>query len=171
VLIRPEEEKDWIAVHALNAAAFESPAEADLVDVLRQQARPLISLVAEEDKMIVGHIMFSPISLTGHPNIKVMRLAPMAVEPSHQRMGVGSALVRAGLERCKQEGFGAAVVLGHIAYYPRFGFVPSTRFGIGCEYEVTEEALKVGQQLFARLPALDERTIVGKSKGRCDIWS
>jgi putative acetyltransferase len=140
VLIRPEEEKDWAAVHALNAAAFESPAEANLVDVLRQQAHPVISLVTMEDKMVVGHIMFSPISITGHPNLKVMGLAPMAVVPSHQRMGIGSALVRAGLERCKQEGFGAAVVLGHIEFYPRFGFVPSTRFGIGCEYEAPEEA-------------------------------
>jgi putative acetyltransferase len=140
VLVRPEEEKDWVAVHALNAAAFESPAEANLVDVLRQQARPVISLVAEEDKMVVGHIMFSPVSLTGHPNLKIMGLAPMAVAQLHQRMGVGSALVRAGLDLCTQLGFGAAVVLGHIEYYPRFGFVPSTRFGIGCEYEVPKEA-------------------------------
>lgn len=140
MLVRPEERKDWVVVHALNAAAFESPAEANLVDVLRQQARPVISLVAEEDKMVVGHIMFSPVSLTGHPNLKIMGLAPMAVAQLHQRMGVGSALVRAGLERCKKLGFGAAVVLGHIEYYPRFGFVPSTRFGIGYEYEVPEEA-------------------------------
>lgn len=139
MLVRPEEEKDWAAVHALNVAAFESPAEANLVDVLRQQARPAISLVAEENQTVVGHIMFSPISLTGHPDLKIMGLAPMAVAQTHQRMGFGSALVRAGLERCKQLGFGAAVVLGHAGYYPRFGFVPSTRFGIGCEYGVPEE--------------------------------
>lgn len=138
--IRPEEEKDWAAVHALNAEAFESPVEAHLVDALRQQASPVVSLVAEQNQTIVGHIMFSPVSLIGHPNLRIMGLAPMAVAQAHQGKGFGSALVRAGLEQCRQLGFGAAVVLGHIGYYPRFGFVPSTRFGIGCEYEVPEEA-------------------------------
>lgn len=84
--------------------------------------------------------MLSPVSLTGHADLKIMGLAPMAVAPEHQRKGVGSALVRAGLERCKQLGFGAAVVLGHAGYYPRFGFSPATHFGIGCEYEAPEEA-------------------------------
>lgn len=143
MLIRPEEERDWAAVHALNATAFASPAEANLVEALRQQAHPVISLVAEEDQQIVGHIMFSPISLTGHPNLNVMGLAPMAVAHRRQRAGIGAALVRTGLERCKQLGFGAAVVLGHIKYYPRFGFVPSTRFGIACTYEVPEQAFMV----------------------------
>ena len=68
-----------------------------------------------------------------------MGLAPMAVMPAHQRKGIGSAIARAGLEQCKQLGFVAVVVVGHPAYYPRFGFSPSTRFGIGSEYEVPEE--------------------------------
>lgn len=67
----------------------------------------------------------------------------MAVMPEHQRQGIGSALVRAGLERCQQLSFGAVVVLGHPGYYPRFGFLPSTRYGIGCEYEAPEEAFMV----------------------------
>ncbi len=140
MLILPEEEKHWAAVHALNVAVFGSPAEAKLVDVLRQQDHPVISLVAEENFTVVGHIIFSPISLTGHPELKIMGLALIAVAQAHQGKGIGSALVLAGLERCKQLGFGAAVVLGHIEYYPRFGFVPSARFGIGCEYKVPEEA-------------------------------
>jgi putative acetyltransferase len=96
-----------------------------------------------EGGTIVGHIMFSPVSLSGHPGLKIMGLAPMAVAPEQQRKGIGSALVRAGLERCKQLGFGAVVVLGHPRYYPRFGFSPSTRFGIKCEYEVPEEVFMV----------------------------
>jgi putative acetyltransferase len=143
MLIRAEEQRDWAAVHAVNVSAFETPAEANLVDALREQAQPLVSLIAEDNGAIVGHIMFSPVSLTGHPALKIMGLAPMAVAPQHQRGGVGSALVRAGLQQCKQLGFGAVVVLGHPAYYPRFGFSSSARFCIGCEYEVPEEVFMV----------------------------
>jgi len=143
MLIRNEEEKDWPAVHALNTAAFETPAEANLVETLRQQAKPVVSLVAEENRVVVGHIMFSPVALTGHPELHIMGLAPMAVAPDHQRKGIGSALVRRGLELCKQRGFGAVVVLGYPDYYPRFGFSPSMRFGISCEYEAPEEAFMV----------------------------
>lgn len=143
MLIRAEEQKDWAAVHALNISAFETPAEANLVSALREQVQPLVSLIAEDDGGIVGHIMFSPVSLSGHPALRIMGLAPMAVAPEHQRKGIGSALVRAGLEECKQLGFGAVVVLGHPAYYPRFGFSPSARFGIGCEYDVPEEVFMV----------------------------
>ena len=139
MLIRAEEQRDWTAVHAVNVSAFETPAEADLVDALREQAEPLVSLIAEDNGAIVGHIMFSPVSLSGHAALKIVGLAPMAVAPGHQRNGIGSSLVRAGLEQCRQLGFGAVVVLGHPTYYPRFGFSSSTRFGIGCEYEVPEE--------------------------------
>ena len=140
VLIRPEEQSDHAAVHALNTTAFESAAEANLVDALRERAQPVVSLVAEHEQKIIGHIMFSPVSLTGHPGLKIMGLAPMAVAPEHQRRGVGYALVRAGLEHCERLGFGAVVVLGHAEYYPRFGFVPSTQFGITSEYNAPEEA-------------------------------
>jgi putative acetyltransferase len=143
MLIRTEEEKDRRAVYAVNAAAFETAAEANLVEALRQQAWPVVSLVAEDNQTIVGHIMFSPVSLSGHPDLKIMGLAPMAVAPIHQRKAIGSALVRAGLAQCKQQGFGAVVVLGHPEYYPRFGFSPSSGFGIGCEYEVPEQVFMV----------------------------
>jgi putative acetyltransferase len=139
MLIRAEEQRDRAAVHAVNVSAFETPAEATLVDALRGQAQPLVSLIAEDNGAIVGHIMFSPVSLSGHPALQIMGLAPMAVAPEHQRKGIGSALVRAGLEQCRQLGFGAVVVLGHPGYYPRFGFSASARFGIGCEYEVPED--------------------------------
>jgi len=141
MLIRTEEKKDWASVHVVNASAFETPAEADLVDTLREKAQPVISLVAqdEDDGAIVGHIMFSPVSLSGYPELRIMGLAPMGVAPGHQGKGIGSALVRAGLEQCKQIGYEAVVVLGHPEYYPRFGFAPSTRFGIGCEFQVPEE--------------------------------
>jgi len=138
-MIRPEEMADRDAVYTLNVAAFETPAEAGLVDLLREKAEPTVSLVAEQEGEVVGHIMFSPVTLSGHPGLVAMGLAPMAVLPEYQRKGVGSEMVKAGLERCRELGAAAVVVLGHPEYYPRFGFVPSSRFGIACEYEVPEE--------------------------------
>jgi putative acetyltransferase len=141
--IRPEEPRDRAAVQAVNESAFESSAEADLVAALRAQAAPLVSLVAEDGGAVVGHIMFSPVTLSDHAQLKISGLAPMAVAPHHQRSGVGSMLIRAGLDECRRLGFGAVVVLGHPAYYPRFGFTRAAFFGITCEYEVPEEAFMV----------------------------
>ena len=138
--IRTEQSNDWDAVYAVNASAFATSSEADLVDALRQQALPFVSLVAEELEEIIGHIAFSPVTLSNHQDLNAMGLAPMAVVPMQQRRGVGSALVRAGLDRCRQLNCAAVFVLGHPEYYPRFGFVPSSRFAIECEYDVPEEA-------------------------------
>jgi putative acetyltransferase len=143
VLIRAEQDCDWPAVYALNAAAFETSAEADLVDRLRVETKTIISLVADDVGQIVGHIMFSPVSLTGHPGLRIMGLAPMAVATPRQRSGIGTLLVRAGLDRCLRMSAGAAVVLGHPDYYPRFGFVPAVNFAIRCEFEVPDEAFMV----------------------------
>ena len=138
--IRLERPADVAAVHAINKAAFETSAEAVLVDSLRGQAAPIVSLVADHDGSVVGHILFSPVSLTGHGELKIMGLAPMAVVPAQQRRGIGSALVREGLEHCRALGFGAVVVLGHPGFYPRFGFTPASLFGIKSEYDVPDEA-------------------------------
>ncbi|HEY7437740.1 MAG TPA: N-acetyltransferase [Methylomirabilota bacterium] len=141
--IRSEAPPDRAGVRAVNLAAFQTPAEADLVDELRAQARPLVAMVAEEGGTIVGHIMFSPVTLPGHPALALMGLAPMAVTPARQRAGVGTALVRAGFEGCRRLGAAAVVVLGHPDYYPRFGFIPGVRIGLGCEYDVPAEAFMV----------------------------
>ena len=143
LVIRGEQKSDFSFVYAVNAVAFETPAEAKLVETLRAEAAPLVSLVAEKAGAIVGHILFSPVHISGCPDLKIMGLAPMAVAPEHQRRGIGSALVRAGLEECRRLGFGAVVVLGHPGYYPRFGFLPSARFGIRCEYDVPEDVFMV----------------------------
>lgn len=137
--IRAEAGRDRDAVYALNRAAFESNAEADLVDSLRLQADPHVSLVAEEAGEIVGHIMFSPAILSADSAIPVFGLGPMAVSPGRQRQGIGSALVRSGLKACKKLGYLAIFVLGHPQYYPRFGFVPASRYQISSVYDVPDE--------------------------------
>src|SRR5688572_24420600 len=115
--IRPEAEADYAAVRAVNEAAFDTSAEADLVEALRRRGVSLVSLVAEVEGVVVGHILFSPVSLVEHDHLKLIGLSPMAVAPDYQRKGIGSALVRQGLVRCKDLGFCAVVVVGHAEYY------------------------------------------------------
>jgi len=141
--IREEAASDVAAIRDVNRAAFGTDSEARLVDLLRDRAAPIVSLVAEHAGAIVAHICFSPVTLSGHDDLNLMGLAPMAVLPSEQRRGIGSALVRAGLERCADLSCAAVVVLGHPEYYPRFGFVPASRFGIGSEYEVPDDVFMV----------------------------
>ena len=143
--IRPETEADRAAVRAVNEAAFETPAEADLVEALHDKGVSLVSLVAEVDGKVVGHILFSPVSLTEHVHLNFMGLAPMAVVPDYQRKGIGSGLVRQGLARCKDLGCRAVVVVGHPEYYPRFGFVPAGRHALRCEYDVPADVFMVAE--------------------------
>ncbi len=143
VIVRSEAETDVAAVREVHVAAFDTPEEAALVDALRGHSEPLISLVAVIGGVVVGHVMFSPVSLEGHRDLKLMGLAPLAVLPAHQRTGVGSALTSAGLGRCGELGAGAVVVLGHPCYYPRFGFEPADARGIGCQFEAPPEAWMV----------------------------
>lgn len=137
--IREEEVNDWPAVYSLNECSFETTSEADLVDLLRAQVPAVISLVAEVDQEVVGHIMFTPVTLSAYPAVSMMGLAPMAVSSNHRRRGIGSALVTQGMEECGILGTGAVVVLGHSGYYPRFGFKPASLFGIQCEYDVPDD--------------------------------
>jgi putative acetyltransferase len=136
--IRAEAPADYPLVREINLAAFGAEGEARLVDLLREQARPLVSLVADDGGTVVGHILFSPVSLPGIDAL-AMGLAPMAVAPMRQRSGIGSALVIGGLERCKELRAVAVVVLGHPEFYPKFGFSPAQRFGLRSEYDVPAE--------------------------------
>ena len=139
MLIRPESSQDRIAVFALNAQSFETDSEARLVDALRDEAPGTISLVADSDGEIVGHIFFSPVALENHPTAPVLGLAPMAVSGQRRNEGIGSSLVEIGLQACRESGAGAVVVLGHPGYYPRFGFRKASDFNISCEYDVPDE--------------------------------
>ncbi len=142
--IRKEQSSDIEAIWKVNAEAFETEAEANLVDALRKSGVRYISLVYEENKALIGHIFFTPVDLIGSATgILLMGLAPMAVIPARQKQGIGSALVKAGIQECISEGYDALVVLGHPDYYPKFGFVPSVEYGITSEYNVPEDVFMV----------------------------
>lgn len=121
--IRPENEQAHQAVRELNRLAFGQDAEGRLVDALRARGYARVSLVAEIDARVVGHIMFSDLNIvTATGTVAALALAPMAVLPEFQRQGIGSALVKSGLSICKEHCHRIIVVLGHADYYPRFGF-------------------------------------------------
>ena len=140
IQIRPEQPDDIAAIRQVNERAFDGLTEADLVDLLRQRGKVTLSLVAVDEAQVVGHILFSPVVIeaTGQ-SVAAVGLAPMAVLPEWQNRGIGSRLVRAGLDECRRLGQRAAVVLGHANYYPRFGFAPASRFHIRSEYDVPDE--------------------------------
>jgi putative acetyltransferase len=138
--IRPEQHSDAEAIHALNEAAFGRSAEAELVNRLREEARPLVSLVADDGGAIVGHILFSPVDLSDQPDLMLMGLGPMAVKPERQGRGIGSELVLLGLDACQRLGCQAVFVLGHPTFYRRFGFRPASQFGITSECEDAGDA-------------------------------
>ena len=122
-LIREEDITDWDAIKHVLTEAFGQPDEAAIVDALRAYACLTLSLVAIKNDEIIGHIAFSFVEITSNPKDKrVVGLAPMGVSTVHQRQGVGSLLVREGIEQCRKVGIDAIVVLGHPDYYAKFGF-------------------------------------------------
>ena len=149
--VRAETAADIDAIANLTRHAFNNEAEVKLITTLRQQCDDCVALVAEQHGKVVGHILFSPATLEHYPDTRLMVLAPMAVSNVLQHQGIGSALVRAGLEQCKKRGIQAVVVLGHPAYYPRFGFVPASGYGIRCPWPVADEAFMLLQLTDAAL--------------------
>ena len=146
ITVRAETAEDIPALRRVNELAFGQPNEADLVDALRAAARPHISLVAASEGRVVGHIFFSPVTLEAEDSASlILGLAPMAVLPEYQRQGIGSRLVREGLEECRRMGCDVVVVVGHPGYYPRFGFAPASRKGLRCEYPVPDEVFMVAE--------------------------
>ena len=160
LIIRPETSEDATAIRHLNEEAFGSTVEADLVEKLRSRQAFTLSLVATYMDKVVGHILFSPVTIESESlSFTALGLGPMAVLPSYQKKGIGSQLIRAGIKRCRQAGHEVVVVLGHPDYYPRFGFVQASTYSIKCEYSVPTEAFMV---LELRKGALAERSGIVK---------
>lgn len=130
--VRPERPGDAAAIHAVHAASFPGDEEARLVGPLRGAGRLIVSLVADDDGAIVGHVAFSPVTAaTGAVGVG---LAPVAVVDSHRRRGIAARLIEAGLAECRLAHHGWVVVLGDPAYYGRFGFEAASGFGLSSEY-------------------------------------
>jgi len=140
-ILRPETVSDIRGVHQLNRRAFSESelgygGEAELVDRIRSSEKATLSLVAEQDGRVVGHILFTSVEIDGSElEIEGASLGPMAVVPELQGQGIGTRLVNEGLQRLKERGVPFVAVLGHPEYYPRFGFQPSAQFGVRCEFE------------------------------------
>jgi putative acetyltransferase len=145
--IRPAAEGDAAAIRTIHLEAFGGPAEADLVDALRStpQFIPELSLVAATAQgEALGHLLLTRVEVHGAAGVSpALALAPMGVRPSVQRQAIGSALVREGIHRARSLGHSAIIVLGHPAYYPRFGFVPARARGLDCQWPCPDEAFMV----------------------------
>ncbi|MEO8256022.1 MAG: N-acetyltransferase [Acidobacteriota bacterium] len=124
LVIRPENAADHSMIHQVNDAAFGGAGEADLIESLRRDGVVLLSLVAEVGGRIVGHILFSRMSVEPPSGTAVpaVALAPLAVLPDHQRQGIGGQLIGRGLAELRRLGERLVIVVGHPDYYPRFGF-------------------------------------------------
>lgn len=138
--ITDERPGDVVAIRDLNQRAFEQNQEGDIVDALRSNGGALLSLVATVNGLVVGHIMYSPISVG---NLRGAALGPMAVLPELQRQGIGTKLVEAGNQRIKQGGCPFIIVVGHPEFYPRFGFSPARPRGITCEWDLPDDVFMV----------------------------
>lgn len=141
--IREEIKQDYDAVYSVNALAFKQDNEARLVNALRESAAfiPALSLVAVTDEHISGHLLFTKIVIKNDSaSYESLALAPVAVHPDHQLKGIGSMLIRAGLQKARDLGYDSVIVLGHEHYYPKFGFLPAEGWQIKAPFDVPSAA-------------------------------
>jgi putative acetyltransferase len=146
ITIRPETLEDSIVIYEVNKLAFGQENEARLVENIRQAANfnSKLSLVAIKNEKVVGHLLFSPIIIqASKDDIPALALAPLAVCPEFQNQGIGSELVKRGLNDCKGLGHKVVVVIGHPNYYTRFGFSSATTKGLSAPFPVADEAFMI----------------------------
>jgi putative acetyltransferase len=158
MIIRKEQPSDHQQIWVLNSVSYASDAEANLVNDLRGSGCEFLSLVAVIDQRIVGHILFTPVELLDDlyqiNDARIMGLAPMAVAEDFRKQGVGTELIKAGLQFCRDLDYDAVTVLGHPGYYPKFGFVPSNNYNIKSEFDVPEEVFMVHELIEDSLSGL-----------------
>ncbi|MGM9987977.1 MAG: GNAT family N-acetyltransferase [Bacillaceae bacterium] len=146
IVLRQEKPSDFIEIRNVTIDAFENMEfsdhqEHELVEKIRQSSAyiPELSIVAQEDKKIVGHIMYSKIRIVNEvKSIPSLALAPVSVIPSHQKKGIGKRLIEQSLVIAKALGYESVIVLGHEHYYPKFGFKPAAAWNIYAPFDVPE---------------------------------
>ncbi len=144
LIIRPEEPHDKEAIRFVNEQAFGGTAEANAIDRLRERGQLTLSLIAEIDNRVVGHLLFTPIEIAAPDRTwPGLGLAPLSVLPDYQQRGIGSALMVEGLAQCRALGHALFIVLGHPDYYPRFGFERASLHGVHFELEAPDEACMI----------------------------
>jgi putative acetyltransferase len=152
--LRPERPEDAAAIREVHRLAFEGDAEAGIVDAIRASGAAVLSMVAVERPegtapdetagggagQVVAHVLYTWVMVAAEDggDISLLGLAPVAVLPSRQNQGIGTMLIEASLEHLRAEGHSGVVVVGHPHYYPRFGFLPGSRWGLRWEVEVPE---------------------------------
>lgn len=129
VTFRHEDPVDRSRVTEILRLGFQGDVQATIVEALRRSSSPLLSLVAESEGKVVGHLMFSAVTMDAAPNVAAVQLSPVAVDPAYQRLGIGSALIRAGLTTCASQNWDAVFLVGDPRYYARFGFTMATPLG------------------------------------------
>ncbi len=144
IRVRAETPDDFSAIDVVNLSAFEGEAEAQLIGELRKSPTfiPDLSLVAELNGRIVGHVVLSRVKLVSEKGeSEVLALGPMSVVPSQSHRGIGSELIDAAVARAKPLCYNAIVVAGHPDYYLRFGFRPASEWGVTCNLPIPDDAL------------------------------
>ena len=144
IIIRKETKNDYDQISLVNDLAFSQKQEGELIVNLRKRTEFLsgLSLVAESDNKIIGHILFFPVYIKSENNrIQTLSLAPMSILPGYQNKGLGGSLVNSGLRIAIELGFTSVVVLGHPKYYPKFGFKKASKWKIKAPFDVPDEAL------------------------------
>jgi predicted N-acetyltransferase YhbS len=143
ITVRSETEEDYGKITNLHCLAFKRREEGRLVEKLRKTSDfiPELSLVAEYEKNVIGHLLLYPIKInTKTGKCSSLALAPISVHPDHQHKGVGSILIINGLNKAKQIGFKSVIVVGYPNYYPKFGFKKASKWGISAPFKVPDEA-------------------------------
>jgi putative acetyltransferase len=139
VQIQKTQPEDFTAIEQVHQQAFHGCSEAYLVKLLHANNKASVSLTASLNGQIVAHILFSPVTFDPvQPRLQAVGLAPVAVLPSYQKQGIGSRLIREGLQACREAGDDAVMVLGNPAYYSRFGFGRARDYGLGNDYNAAE---------------------------------
>ena len=170
IIISQETEKDYKLTEAVVEKAFKNEEHSDhkeqfLVAALRKSSVfvPELSLVAERNKEVVGHLMFTKLLIKeGGQNYESLALAPVSVLPDYQNQGIGSQLILHELKKSKEMRFKSVIVLGHGTYYPRFGFRPASKWGIKVPFEVPDESFMALELEAGSLDGVTGTVVYGK---------